>query len=171
VLSCYSCLRAYGHLTILIFLRDVAQEDDFQLVTHPQLQYLRLKAEDHPEFPIFNLFESTCQHMDTVLKTNPKHKVLVHCAAGISRSATMAIAFALYHAWANKKIIPLVARVHDYIRRARDVICPNLGFGTPLKCSALNASLQCSALIFRLDSQAIVSMAAQIVTNGHLLLW
>jgi len=49
-------------------------------------------------------------------------KVLVHCRAGISRSATVCIAYLMYAARAS------LDDAHDYLKRCRPLVSPNLNF-------------------------------------------
>ena len=49
-------------------------------------------------------------------------RVLVHCLAGISRSATICIAYLMYH-----KRLPLEA-AYDFVKCRRQLIAPNLNF-------------------------------------------
>ncbi|TYZ58246.1 hypothetical protein PybrP1_007923 [[Pythium] brassicae (nom. inval.)] len=52
----------------------------------------------------------------------PRHRVLVHCTQGISRSATLVIAYLMRtHQWS-------LARAYNYTRAGRGVILPNDGF-------------------------------------------
>ena len=59
-------------------------------------------------------------------KLNPNHKLLFHCHAGISRSATILIAY-LSKLWNLPYNIIL-----DYIKDIRPIIKPNHGFMTAL---------------------------------------
>ena len=49
-------------------------------------------------------------------------KVLVHCQAGVSRSATICIAYLMYH-----KRVPM-EQAYDYLKGRRSVIAPNVNF-------------------------------------------
>ena len=52
--------------------------------------YLYIPAEDHPAYDISKHFQASTQFISKALKhTN----VLVHCMAGVSRSATLIIAY------------------------------------------------------------------------------
>ena len=56
-----------------------------------------------------------------------EEKVLVHCAAGASRSATIVIAYIM---WANKMIYDEASQL---VRDKRFIVCPNFGFREQLK--------------------------------------
>jgi len=53
--------------------------------------YLHLKIKDSPKENIQEHFDSTCDFISNAIKN--KEGVLVHCAYGVSRSATVVIAF------------------------------------------------------------------------------
>jgi len=58
-----------------------------------------------------------------------KERVLVHCAAGISRSATLVIVYLMIrYTWSLRL-------AHDYVMSKRDIICPNTGFMRQLRQS------------------------------------
>ena len=49
-------------------------------------------------------------------------KVLVHCQAGVSRSATICIAYLMYHLRMSME------QAYDYLKSRRSVISPNVNF-------------------------------------------
>ena len=56
-----------------------------------------LNADDHPDYPILERhFEATQYFLDRALMESDS-QILVHCMAGINRSATLALAYASYH--------------------------------------------------------------------------
>ena len=56
-----------------------------------------------------------------------EEKILVHCAAGISRSATIVIAYVMWiKKWTFKEAL-------DYVKKKRPVVFPNDGFKDQLK--------------------------------------
>ena len=56
-----------------------------------------------------------------------KEKVLVHCMAGASRSATIVIAYLM---WTNKWKFD---KALDFVTTKRPIVCPNDGFQSQLK--------------------------------------
>lgn len=97
---------------------------------HDILQYYFLNGIEH-----FHLYSQDHEHDDIdqyfvrilqIMRNNPK-PVLFHCHAGISRSATLAIAYIMA---AGK--IPLKF-AHTLVRRQRPRIRPNPGFMNRLK--------------------------------------
>ena len=57
-----------------------------------------------------------------------EEKVLVHCAAGTSRSATIVIAYLM---WKNKEMT--FEKVFNYVKEKRPVVNPNLAFQDQLQ--------------------------------------
>ncbi|NXA53166.1 DS13B phosphatase, partial [Nothocercus julius] len=82
--------------------------------------YYGVEAEDNPNFDLSIYFYPVARYIRAALKT-PRGKVLVHCAMGISRSATLVLAFLM---------ICEEMSLADAIRavRAHRGVCPNSGF-------------------------------------------
>ncbi|XP_068422994.1 dual specificity protein phosphatase 2 [Clinocottus analis] len=89
-----------------------AYEGDFQ--------YLRLTVEDSLAADIRACFSTAIAFIDSVKQSGGR--VLVHCQAGISRSATICLAY-LMHAQRVK-----LDEAFDFVKRRRQVISPNLAF-------------------------------------------
>lgn len=85
-------------------------------------KYTRLwiSAEDHPSQNLLQHFESSNAFIEQALAGSGR--VLVHCAMGVSRSATLVCAFLMY----RRKITYLgaVRELHE----ARSLCAPNVGF-------------------------------------------
>ena len=57
------------------------------------IQYLGLKLDDNPEQEILSTFHQTADWIQEALSASDNNRVLVNCYAGMSRSATLALAF------------------------------------------------------------------------------
>lgn len=88
-------------------------------------QYLTLGADDHPSQNMRQFFDNTNAFIVSALSNNGR--VLVHCAAGISRASTIVIAFLM---WRLK--LPL-AHACSLLKSIRPVIWPNDGFVEQLR--------------------------------------
>ena len=87
----------------------------------PKFTYMQIPIEDSLDLDIYNHFLSATQFIDEVLK-NKNNKILVHCEAGQSRSASMVLAYLLkYKNLFLKDALSLV-------KEKRDCISPNIGF-------------------------------------------
>ncbi|XP_064424912.1 dual specificity protein phosphatase 14 [Latimeria chalumnae] len=86
----------------------------------PQFEYVKVPIADMPHAPISLYFDSIADRIHNVTK---KHgATLVHCAAGVSRSASLCIAYLMkYH-----KVSLLEA--YNWIKSRRPIIRPNVGF-------------------------------------------
>ncbi|XP_009939846.2 dual specificity protein phosphatase 13B [Opisthocomus hoazin] len=84
------------------------------------VDYYGVEAEDNPNFDLSIYFYPVARYIRAALNS-PRGKVLVHCAMGISRSATLVLAFLMIC-----EDMPLA----DAIRTVRlhRGICPNSGF-------------------------------------------
>lgn len=82
--------------------------------------YLKLFLNDTPDENILNHFDSTADFIHNFIKSN--QGILVHCAAGVSRSATITIAYLMkYHKLKLKD-------AYHHVKKCRPIINPNEGF-------------------------------------------
>lgn len=92
---------------------------------HPEIfSYRTINIEDEASVDIFTHFEESVKFLEDAISSGGK--VLVHCRAGISRSATMVAAYVMKH-----KKIPRDESI-DFVRERRPRIFPNPGFYTQL---------------------------------------
>eukprot|EP00056_Hartaetosiga_gracilis_P004277 m.73515 g.73515 ORF g.73515 m.73515 type:complete len:273 (-) comp11773_c0_seq1:1962-2780(-) len=85
-----------------------------------QFTYKVLNANDSPDQNMLQFFEETNTFIANAI--NEGGKVLVHCAAGISRAATVTLAYMIYSS-------PLtLEQAYTHLKHVREVICPNKGF-------------------------------------------
>ena len=83
--------------------------------------HLFIKCRDHPTQDLLSHMTHACEFIDRILDS--KRKVLVHCAMGVSRSATMVIAYLMRK---HKKLGPDM--VLAQVKAKRAVVKPNEGF-------------------------------------------
>ncbi|XP_023574615.1 dual specificity protein phosphatase 13 isoform X2 [Octodon degus] len=84
------------------------------------LEYYGIEAEDNPYFDISIYFLPVARYIRAALSA-PRGRVLVHCAMGVSRSATLVLAFLMI--CENMTLVEAIQAVQAH----RD-ICPNSGF-------------------------------------------
>lgn len=86
----------------------------------PDIYYIQVPVLDCPMARIYDFFDPVADKIRNV-ELN-RGRTLVHCAAGVSRSATFCIAFLMkYH------FMTLVT-AHDWVKSCRPIIRPNNGF-------------------------------------------
>ncbi len=95
----------------------------------PQIKELgiiqkRIHCEDSESFPIY---ERLHEAADFIHEGSLQGNVLVHCAAGISRSTTCLLSFYIKH----RKM--QVKDALEMVRKSRPIATPNLGFQKQLK--------------------------------------
>lgn len=89
--------------------------------THPdKFQYLRISIDDHEQEDIVKYFPRSMKFIHDAI--NSGGTVLVHCMAGMSRSASMCIA---YLAWGEGLAYDAAFKA---VKSARACVSPNLGF-------------------------------------------
>ncbi|KAI9184304.1 Dual specificity protein phosphatase 14 [Blastocladiella emersonii ATCC 22665] len=92
----------------------------------PNVQYLRIALDDVPGARIEEHFETAVNFIENA-RMSPGTRVLVHCYAGVSRSASMILAYLIrYH---NCTLL----QAFDAVYRRRPVIQPNEGFARKLQ--------------------------------------
>lgn len=84
-------------------------------------RYLYINVMDHSKQDILSHFETSNEFIETALKT-PSNKVYVHCVAGISRSASLVIAYIMKTRSMNYN------EAFELVSQKRRVVDPNEGF-------------------------------------------
>jgi len=88
---------------------------------HPNdFSYIKFSLDDAPSQQITPVFQEAFKQFDDAKEKG--EKVLCHCMAGVSRSATIVIAYIM-----TRRDMSLKDSI-DYVRRRRPAICPNPGF-------------------------------------------
>ncbi|XP_021268507.1 dual specificity protein phosphatase 18 [Numida meleagris] len=107
-------LAAYEITTVINVSLEVAN------VLHPGIQYLHIPVADTPTARISACFNSVADLIRSVGERGGR--TLLHCAAGVSRSATLCIAYLMKHHGMS------LARAHAWVQSCRPIIRPNNGF-------------------------------------------
>jgi protein-tyrosine phosphatase len=87
---------------------------------HQNIEYLELNAFDVPEYKISKDFVKCFKFINDNIRKNKN--VLVHCHAGISRSATIVIMYLMV------KYKLTLTKAYEYVKSRRSIIRPNSGF-------------------------------------------
>ncbi|KAM6422908.1 dual specificity protein phosphatase 18 isoform 1-T4 [Liasis olivaceus] len=86
----------------------------------PDIYYIHVPVMDCPTARIYDFFDPVADKIHAV-ELN-QGRTLVHCAAGVSRSSALCIAYLMkYHSLS-------LANAHTWVKSCRPVIRPNLGF-------------------------------------------
>jgi len=86
------------------------------------LRYFTFCLNDTPEAPIHAYLSSAHAWIDAALAASPMHRILVHCVAGVSRSATVVISYVMH-----ARRLRLREAFH-LVQRRRTIVDPNPGF-------------------------------------------
>lgn len=90
-------------------------------------QTLFLPVKDNISEDITSTFTRFFDFISTSQNSSTKAKFLVHCEVGVSRSATLVIAFLMHHEHKN------FINTFNYVRSKRAKILPNIGFASQLQ--------------------------------------
>ncbi|KAM4611235.1 dual specificity protein phosphatase 14-like [Discoglossus pictus] len=86
----------------------------------PDVDYIKVPVPDLPHAPLALYFDSVADRIHQNGKRNGR--TLVHCVAGVSRSATLCIAYLMkYHRLS-------LLDAHQWVKSRRPVVRPNAGF-------------------------------------------
>lgn len=111
-------LEKHG-ITAIITVRDFPCELSIN-TTNSQLEFMHVKIQDGPSVNISDYFQSTREFINNARIMGKS--VLIHCHAGISRSATIVIAYLMVEN--NMNLID----AYTHVKSKRKIIGPNLGF-------------------------------------------
>jgi atypical dual specificity phosphatase len=88
--------------------------------------YNQFDLKDTPDNDILSKFDTTFKWIDSAL-AEEKNKVLVHCARGVSRSASFVIGYIMYIKNMNYE------QALEHVTQIRPHVSPNIGFVEQLK--------------------------------------
>jgi protein-tyrosine phosphatase len=91
------------------------------------ITYLKISIKDEDDSVIAKFFKEAYNFIDSVLENDPKATVLIHCAKGISRSATIVIMYLM------RKLSWNLEKALSYVQNRRNIVNPNFGFLNQLK--------------------------------------
>ncbi|KAM9858078.1 dual specificity protein phosphatase 18-like [Aulostomus maculatus] len=84
------------------------------------VDYIHIPVSDSPSSPLSDHFDEVA---DTIQRNAERgQRTLVHCNAGVSRSAALCMAFLLKHRGVTLR------EAHGWLKRCRPVVRPNNGF-------------------------------------------
>lgn len=114
-LSNYRYSKQYDKLKELGITRILTIGRELDPHLHNDFTTMHIPIDDHPSVPIRDHFDSTHDFID-------KGKTLVHCYAGISRSATIVISYLM------KKHNMSFEEALSHCKKVRPIVNPNQGF-------------------------------------------
>ncbi|XP_043942245.1 dual specificity protein phosphatase 14-like [Protopterus annectens] len=86
----------------------------------PDMEYVKVPVADLPHALLSLYFDTVADKINQMEKNNGR--TLVHCVAGVSRSASLVIAYLMkYHKLS-------LVEAHDWVKARRPIIRPNSGF-------------------------------------------
>ncbi len=110
---------------VLISALTADEYERYKISPLPAVEWHRFIIDDDDAEPIGFMFETVHSIIRSALMRGKR--VLIHCAAGVSRSPTLVAAFLMLEkSWSRKQAI-------EWIIRRRIFICPNDGFMRQLK--------------------------------------
>lgn len=87
---------------------------------YEDIQYVQVPVADTPTSPLCDFFDPIADHIHRVERQ--RGRTLLHCAAGVSRSAALCLAYLMkYHAMS-------LLDAHSWTKACRPIVRPNRGF-------------------------------------------
>jgi len=170
--SPYNLVSSLKEKGSLVFISDMDAANDSELldslaVTHiitlnhqipfpTRFEYYPINIDDAPNEDIFQYFDDTYEFIEQSqrnLAGGSGYSCLVHCAAGVSRSASIVLAYMM-----RKLRIPLDTAIEE-LRRDRPYIEPNLGFLVQLRAYQFQLGIP--------DSQPATSHPEPVFTSEN----
>jgi predicted protein tyrosine phosphatase len=108
-------MKIYG-ITGIVSMGGFSQHVTYTVHKNP-MKYLFVFIDDHEDEPIDDHFEECIQFIK-----DTDGPVLVHCMAGISRSATIVIAYLM------KERVMSLEDAYVHVKERRSIVKPNSGF-------------------------------------------
>jgi len=90
--------------------------------------YTHIKINDTYDENILEKLDKITENIDSIINNKPDNKILIHCAAGISRSASILIAYLMRYT--EMKTYELA---YNFLHQKRSIINPNSNFVEQLK--------------------------------------
>jgi dual specificity MAP kinase phosphatase len=88
----------------------------------PSIKYLRVDVEDRNDQPIEEYFNQAFDFIENALTESASNRVLVHCAQGVSRSASIVIMYLMRHYSVQ------FDDAYKFTKACREIVSPNQGF-------------------------------------------
>lgn len=88
-----------------------------------KIEYLTIKVEDAESENLGKHFKPTFNYIDQLLTSNSSFNILVHCNAGVSRSASIVIAYLM-----QKGLFRTYKEAFEFVKSKRSIVSPNKGF-------------------------------------------
>jgi len=86
----------------------------------PGIDYMKIRIDDNPYAHLDHYFDMVADKIRTVRERGGR--TLVHCMAGVSRSASLCIIYLVKHDRMT------LLQAYHYVKAARPIIRPNVGF-------------------------------------------
>ena len=138
-ISNYQCAKRLAFLQKYNITNIIVCGSDLRMFFEDNITYLKFDLDDTEDESIAQYFESAIQFINNC---NPTNNILIHCYAGISRSATIVLAYLM------KSHHMSLTNALTYLISKRDCIAPNPGFMRQLQkyeCELLRAASATSA--------------------------
>jgi protein-tyrosine phosphatase len=109
-------IARYGITAILnLAEKEIPRDESFGIT-----KYMGIPIDDHSDYPIREHFEACNKFIKEHLENG--ERVLVHCYVGVSRSATIMIAYLMANDFVSYR------KAFDHVKDRRMKVSPNLGF-------------------------------------------
>ncbi|KAF4113733.1 hypothetical protein G5714_006278 [Onychostoma macrolepis] len=106
--------------TVFIPCQEELVDSDISNTNIPTVGYMHVPVSDDPESRLCDYFDTVADKIQHV--SDEDGRVLLHCNAGVSRSATLCLAYLMKH----RRLT--LAEAHALLKSLRPIVRPNSGF-------------------------------------------
>ena len=132
-------IKAYNIKAVITLETHSKPHDILSYYKNNNIDFMYIYLYDIPDANIYNFFDSSYDFINSHIKN--RENVLVHCYAGISRSASIILNYMckflyIHNDLKNENPTDVVNKCLEYAKNKRPIINPNPGFLNQLKIKA-----------------------------------
>jgi predicted protein tyrosine phosphatase len=124
---CAEILLEHG-ITHVLNISEECPISESLLAHHDTIEIMQVPIKDHSDEPIHEHFKDCIEFIHGAVSRG--EKILIHCRMGVSRSATIVLAYLMRYGISGSLAESPICydAAFSFLKTKRPIICPNLGF-------------------------------------------